>query len=615
MASSVLPSHCPVPVWSPTRTLATHIEPSAEARARWGMLASLAGVSSKARPADEGPSPPAEEERKTASGNLDLRNRDPDHLEDAINDESQDVRSGSEPRHKLIMSACPGIELSKLTLRKDSTGSQYRPTDNKAESLDTFTGQPQEDIDPYYFQGPASSPSGRAYWDSVKWDSEPCFEPDQLSAGDNINGRKSPNEHLSGSRLALEDEKEADDVNNVRYSTDISHPEQGQRQVESNVAHLGMKTGDEVGCETMNVARLRSAGPKKESWNEETWDRQPLSQLPKTTPSTKPSPGNRQTESLCDSPNAAHNCPQNQFTATHYLDRETLSRSDDEVQMHHHGSPRPTQSINKDFRSLMNKRKPGDHDLPPPKSSHSTWRNAAQWPQYPEHAVLPAYSQSPRRQKSSEQGVFIGSKPTYPGPKGNTSMDAVANHGEVLGAERLPSACGEASDRKSDYQLHSRTFSNQRLVYHDQTVERPMVEDQHTHCDRGSLTTESCLPLSNSRSRSPGVFRPDQNLQTVGGDGSNMRRDYTTWPKNEVHDARVKHQNPIPEHALSDVNSNQPDSIHSNYNNDQRDKERSAPPAQLEQYLHIFKQQAQAIIVEPRDNPGFIERKSLHRVR
>ena len=142
-----------------------------------------------------------------------------------------------------------------------------------------------------------------------------------------------------------------------------------------------------------------------------------------------------------------------------------------------------------------------------------------------------------------------------------------------------------------------------------------MVEDQHTHRDRGSLTTESCLPLPSGRSRSPGVFRTDRNLQTVDRDGSHMRREHMTRPKNEVHDGTVKHQSPIPEHALSAVNSNQPDCVHSNYNNDQHDKERSAPPAQLEQYLHIFKQQAQAIIGEPHDNPGFIERKSLHRVR
>ena len=115
-------------------------------------------------------------------------------------------------------------------------------------------------------------------------------------------------------------------------------------------------------------------------------------------------------------------------------------------------------------------------------------------------------------------------------------MDAVANHGEVLGAERLYCACREASDRKGSEQLHSRTFSNQRLVYHDQNAERPMVEDQHTHHDRGSLMTDSCLPLPSGRSRSPGVLRPDQNLQTVGGDGSHMQRDYTTRPKNEVHE-------------------------------------------------------------------------------
>ncbi|KAL8790919.1 MAG: hypothetical protein Q9213_000344 [Squamulea squamosa] len=584
------------------------MEPSAEAKARWAMLASLAGVSSKARPADEGPSSPAKEERKTASGNPDLQNRDPDHVEDAINDKSQDVRSGSQPHHKLIMSACPRIEPSGLTLRKDSIESQNRPTDDKAESLDNSTGQPQEDIDPYYTQGPALSPLGRAYWDSVEWDSEPGFEPNQLSAGDNVNGRKSPNEHLSDSRLANEDGREAEDINVVRYSTDISHPEQGQRQVESNVAHMGMNTSDKVGCETTNVARVRSAGPKKESWNEETWVRQPLSQLPKTTPSTKPSPDNRQTVSLRDSPNAAHHSPQNQFTAAHNLDPEALSPSDDEVRMYHHGSQRPTQSINKDSSSLMNKRNPGDQDLPPPKSPHSTWRNATQWPQYQEHAVLPADSQFPRRRKSSEQGVNIGSKPTYAGPKGITGTDAVASHGEVLGAERLSScACGEALDRKSPCQIHSGTFSNPRLMYHDQTLERPVVEDQHTHRDRGRPTTESCLPLSESRSRSPGVFRPDQNLQTVGGDGRHMRRDYTTRPKNETHDGTVKYQNPMPEHALSDVKSNQPDSIHSNYNNDRHDKERSVPPAQLEQYLHIFKQQAQAVIGEPCDNPGFIE--------
>ena len=313
MASSVLRSHRR-PVGSPIRTLATHIEPSVEARARWGLLASLAGVSSKARPADEGP-PPSAEERKTASGNLDLRSRDPDAVENAINDGKQDVHSGSEPHHKLIVSACRGIEPSKSTLRKDSTGSQDRPTDNKAESPDTFTCQPQEGIDPYYFQGAASSPLERAYCDSVKRGSEPGIEPDQLSAGDNFNGRESPNEHLSGSRLANEDGKEAEDVNNVRYSRDIRHIEQGPRRVESDVTHMRMNTDDKVGCETMNVARVRSPGPKKGSWNEETWDRQALSQLLETIPSTKPSSGNRQNESLRDSPIAAQHSPQSQLTA------------------------------------------------------------------------------------------------------------------------------------------------------------------------------------------------------------------------------------------------------------------------------------------------------------